>query len=149
MNLTMLAFAMALAQAAPNPQALAPMPDWLSGSWQDSQGDKWSEENWTDARGHVMLGNSRSGRGMETGFWEQMRIERSKDGTLSFWATAGEQPPVRFVASHVGYNAIVFENPAHDYPQRIRYWREGDQLKAEISLIDGSRVVGFAFARAQ
>jgi hypothetical protein len=32
----------------------------------------------------------------------------------------------------------MFENAAHNDPQRIRYWREGDVLKAEISAIDGS-----------
>jgi len=33
----------------------------------------------------------------------------------------------------------VFENRDHDYPQRIRYWREGEVLMAEISLADGSK----------
>ena len=40
---------------------------------------------------------------------------------------------------------IEFTNPAHDYPQRIRYWREGDKLIAEIALIDGKRAVSWTY----
>ena len=42
---------------------------------------------------------------------------------------------------------MTFVNPGHDYPQRVRYWREGGALKAEISLIDGSNAMQFTFAR--
>ena len=40
-----------------------------------------------------------------------------------------------------GDEAIEFANPANDYPQRIRYWRQGKLLMAEISQIDGSKAV--------
>ena len=33
---------------------------------------------------------------------------------------------------------MTFVNETHDYPQRIRYWREGMALNAETSLMDGS-----------
>ena len=45
-----------------------------------------------------------------------------------------------------GTRMIEFSNPAHDYPQRIRYWREGDTLHAEIALLDGSRAVQWSYA---
>jgi hypothetical protein len=38
----------------------------------------------------------------------------------------------------IGEDSIEFANPRHDYPQRIRYWRQGQLLMAEISKIDGS-----------
>ena len=34
---------------------------------------------------------------------------------------------------------LTFVNASHDYPQRIRYWREGKELLAEIALADGSK----------
>jgi hypothetical protein len=43
----------------------------------------------------------------------------------------------------------VFANPAHDYPQRIRYWLEGNALNAEISRIDGSKTVRWTYRRTQ
>ncbi len=121
----------------------------MSGNWTNIDGEKWSEENWLSPRGNMMLGNSWSGQGDAVGFWEQMRIEREADGNVVFWAVAGDQKPIRFVAKRNDKQSITFENPAHDYPQRIRYWRAGNKLLAEISLIDGSKPVQFAFTKAK
>jgi hypothetical protein len=123
----------------------AEMPGWMTGAWVRSDGDSWADEYWTSPRGGIMIGASRSGKGEKLQFWEHMRIEREADGKLAFWAIAGDQKPVRFVATQKTAEEIVFENPAHDYPQRIHYWREGRELKAEISLIDGSKPVAFSF----
>jgi Domain of unknown function (DUF6265) len=121
------------------------MPQWMTGAWSRSQGENWAEEYWTTPRGGIMLGASRSGRDEKLTFWEHMRIVRQDDGKLVFWAIAGDQKPVRFVAVRHAANEIIFDNPDHDYPQRIRYWRDGEQLKARISLIDGSKAGDFAF----
>ncbi len=43
----------------------------------------------------------------------------------------------------------LFANAAHDYPQRIRYWREGETLNAEISLLDGSKAMRWQYKRDQ
>jgi hypothetical protein len=74
-----------------------------------------------------------------------MRIVREADSTLAFWAISADQNPVRFVATKKSPEEIIFENAEHDYPQRIRYWREGKLLKARISLLDGSKPVDFQF----
>lgn len=121
------------------------LPSWLSGAWEKTDGDKWADEYWTPPRAGIMIGASRSGNGAKLGFWEHMRIVRETDGTLAFWAIAGDQKPVRFVATKADPREIIFENAQHDYPQRIRYWREGKDLKAEISLIDGSKAGQFSF----
>ncbi len=42
--------------------------------------------------------------------------------------------------------SIAFVNAAHDYPQRIHYWREGARLKVRISLLDGSRAAEWDYA---
>jgi hypothetical protein len=44
---------------------------------------------------------------------------------------------------------VTFFNVAHDYPQRIRYWREGDVLNAEIALKDGSKPMRWVYHRAR
>ena len=121
------------------------MPGWMTGAWARSDGDNWADEYWTPPRGGMMIGASRSGKGDKLLFWEHMRIERDARDDLAFWAIAGDQKPVRFAAVRMTATEIVFENPKHDYPQRIRYWREGKDLKARISLIDGSKAVDFSF----
>ena len=39
---------------------------------------------------------------------------------------------MRGVFQEMGERRVVFENPMHDFPQRILYWRDGDQLVARI-----------------
>jgi hypothetical protein len=122
-----------------------PMPDWMTGTWSDADGQGWSEEYWTPLRADIMLGASRSGTADALTFWEQMRIQKEDNGTVALWATGADQKPIRFEATMSGSNVVVFENPEHDYPQRIHYWREGRTLKAEISMMDGSKTVAFSF----
>ena len=40
---------------------------------------------------------------------------------------------------------MTFVNADNDYPKRVRYWREGGELRAEISQLDGSDAMQFAF----
>ena len=120
-------------------------PEWMNGAWARGDGESWADEYWTPPRDGIMIGARHSGKADKLQFWEHMRIVREDDGKLAFWAIAGDQKPVRFVATQKTAEEIVFENPAHDYPQRIHYWREGKVLKAQISLIDGSNAKDFEF----
>jgi hypothetical protein len=122
-----------------------PMPEWMTGAWEHADEQGWADEYWTPLRGDLMLGSARSGTGEKLDFWEQMRIQKEDDGAVVLWVVSAGQKPVRFEATVSAENSIVFENPEHDYPQRIYYWREGKELKAEISLLDGSTVVRFSF----
>ena len=47
---------------------------------------------------------------------------------------------IEFPLVLISEEAIEFANPAQNYPQRIRYWRQGKLLMAEASRIDGSDV---------
>jgi hypothetical protein len=122
-----------------------PMPEWLAGAWSHEEGDIWSNEVWSPLRSDVMLGFNRSGKDGETLFWEHMWIVKEDDGGVAFWAVSADEKPVRFELVVSMDKEVVFENPAHDYPQRIHYWREGKTLKAEISMMDGSKPVQFSF----
>ena len=74
-----------LLQATTPPQA---MPAFLSGCWeQRSKDDRWTEECWTSARGGLMIGSGRDGKGDEVRHWEWMRIERGADGSLTFYGS--------------------------------------------------------------
>lgn len=120
-------------------------PSWMAGEWMEAKGDAWAEEFWTHPRGGIMIGAGRTGKGEKLTGWEAMRIVRGTDGKLSFVAQPGGAPPSSFPMVSQGNREIVFANPAHDYPQKIRYWRDDAGLNAEISLIDGSKAQRFAF----
>jgi Domain of unknown function (DUF6265) len=120
-----------------------PMPGWMTGAWAGGEGDAWVDEFWTPPRGDLMIGAGRAGQGSKLASFEHMRIERESDGTLVFWALPGGKNATRFVAVHADSDDVIFENAANDYPQRVRYWRDGDGLKAQISLLDGSQPMNF------
>jgi len=124
----------------------APFPAWLAGAWSMADGDHWTEEFWTHARGGIMIGASREGDGDSLRSWEAIRILRTADGSLAYVPMPGGGPPVEFMLTAQAAQSIEFANPGHDYPQRIRYWREGDTLHAEIAMIDGSRAVRWRYS---
>ena len=122
------------------------MPNWMMGAWSAHKGDSWTEEFWTSPRGGIMLGAGRSGKGDTLQTWEQMQIRIGKDGGLAFFAMPRGAIPIEFPIIAQTGNSITFENAAHDYPQRIRYWREGQLLKAEISKADGSDAYSWTYS---
>lgn len=126
-----------LAQTVARPQ----LPGWMAGTWMMEDGAEWSDEVWTDPRGGMMIGVSRSGFGPQLQSWEVAQIRVKPDGTISLFAQPQGKGAYEFPMVLISEESIEFANPAHDYPQRIRYWRQGKLLMAEISLLDGSRAV--------
>ncbi|MBK7284377.1 MAG: hypothetical protein IPI83_08420 [Sphingomonadales bacterium] len=124
----------------------ASAPDWMAGAWIETKGEGWTDEFWTPMRGGIMIGAGRSGTGEALSSWESLRIERGTDGVLTFWGSPGGAKPVPFRMVSSTATEIVFANPAHDYPQRIHYWRDGKLLNAEISLADGSKSLRWTYS---
>ena len=95
-----------------------------------------------------MIGMGRSGRGESLQSWEVMRIVRAADGTLALHAAPEGGKETIFPVLEQGVRDISFANPDHDYPQRIRYWREGRLLMAETAMMDGSNAQNWTYAPA-
>jgi hypothetical protein len=142
----LLGFVAALAGTSVAAQEAPAFPSWMAGAWSTSDGERWTEEFWTHARGGIMIGASREGRGEVLRTWESIRIQRKPDGTLAYIPMPNGGPPVEFAMVRQDAQSIEFANAAHDFPQRIRYWREGRALHAEISLIDGSRATSWSYS---
>jgi len=104
---------------------------WMKGCWRTEVLGQEITEIWTAPPAPVMLGQAVTRRDGETVFWEQLRIEE-RDGVLALIAMPGGAAPVRFEATEVGEDHIVFENPNHDYPRRIVYTRMGRMLTARV-----------------
>lgn len=123
--------------------------DWLSGHWCGRQGDERIEEMWTTPAGTAMLGMARTlgDAGMQS--FEYMRIEE-RAGKPHFVAQPGGAPPTAFAIGAHDAQSATFHNPGHDFPQTVRYWRDGANLRAEISGPDGQggeMKIGFTYAR--
>ena len=63
---------------------------------------------------------------------EFARIAAGADGRVAFNAVPDGQPPAAFAVKTFGVHRVVFENLAHDFPQRVIYSREGDVLTDRI-----------------
>lgn len=138
--------AMPLAQAdLPAPARLQPLA-WLLGSWEREGLREGSSgvETW-QVEGDAFVGSGKRLKGATLVFEEKLRLEA--DGTDVFYvADVAENPqPVRFRMVEQAGTSAVFENPAHDFPKRIAYRLEGEQLVV-VTSGDG-REVTFRFKR--
>lgn len=121
--------------ATPTQPAQIESLHWLAGSWVSADPDgPRTVEHWLAPDGGTMLGINRTVAGDRTVFFEYLRIEVEDGGPLVYLASPkGRHPPTRFARVDQGPQWIAFENPTHDFPQRIEYRRAGTQLTMTIS----------------
>lgn len=104
---------------------------WLSGCWASAGQDEGSGEVWMKPSGGSLFGVSRVVRGPKTVAWEFMRIVETEDGGVDFIASPSGQAAARFRLVEMSPERVVFENPEHDFPQRVIY-----------QLLDDDRLLG-------
>ncbi len=117
---------MALAQPT-GAQRLA----WLQGCWAIDTPERTVEEQWMAPRAGSLLGMSRTVRGGKLVAHESV-ILRERGDRFDYEASPSGQTTTVFGSTEVGSASIVFENLAHDFPQRIGYARRGTALDAWI-----------------
>lgn len=119
--------------------AYAQDPSWLVGYWLSCSPGREVSETWSDTRAGMMIGSAIT---VEDGkpSWEFSRIGLSAAG-LSYFALPDGQEPAEFPLSKTKSSAtkLVFENLAHDFPQRVIYAREGGKLSARIEGMIGGK----------
>lgn len=124
---------------------------WLEGCWEAVSPRRTIEENWTAARGHTMIGVGRTVRG-DSLFEYEFLVLREKGDRLAYEAHPSGQPTTTFLSKEVTDSTVVFEDPAHDFPQRVGYRRVGtDSLVAWIEGTTGGkeRRIEFPYRRAR
>jgi Domain of unknown function (DUF6265) len=105
---------------------------WMAGSWAGSSRGIDMEEHWTGPKGASMIGIHRDvGKG-RTMLFEFLRIEQQGDQIIYLSMPNGRSPATAFPLKEVSGTRVVFENAAHDFPQRIIYWKDGNDLRARI-----------------
>ena len=121
---------------------------FLSGCWSRIAGTRVVEERWMPPRAGTMLGMARTVRGDTLVEWEFIRLFE-RNGKLVYAAQPSGQEPAEFESESVEGNAITFANPAHDFPQRIKYRAIGDSLHARIEGASNGRERGIDFRYAR
>jgi len=110
----------------------------MAGSWSGTIKGVEMDEQWTTAKGGVMLNMHREVRPNGKTSFEFATIGQKGDD-ITFFAQPGGHPPTPFRMTEQSAKKIVFENPEHDYPQRIVYWlSEKGELCAATETLKGT-----------
>lgn len=120
--------------AAPDHDRDGPLAElaWMTGHWISDGDGMYMEEYWLAPRGGLMMGLHRDVPAKGGAFFEYLRIEHAAGETIYHASPQGRPAtPFKLIRSE-GIRA-VFENKAHDFPQRILYWLDGNgRLHARI-----------------
>ena len=126
--ITLLLFSSLAFAQAPPPRALA--LEWMAGQWVH-EGRGTVSETWLGPRNGVLVAANLTTFASGRATFEFLRIAETEGG-LSYFASPAGRAPVEFRLREIGERRVSFENPGHDFPQRILYWREGEALVARI-----------------
>jgi hypothetical protein len=116
---------------------------WLIGAWQNNSPEGSATEIWEKKNDSTFAGNSYFIVGVDTVSLETISLEQH--GKELFYIptvkvqNAGQ--PVKFKLTSITDKNLVFENPLHDFPQKISYTKISDSyLSAEISgIMEGNQ----------
>jgi len=118
---------------------------FMSGCWAGKVGPMTVEEQWNLPMGGQMMGIARTAKGERVVFSEFMRIQ-TREGVLVYTPRIGTNAkPVEFKAIRQSASEVVFENPTHDFPQRIIYRLTDKGLFARIEGVDKGKERGEDF----
>lgn len=121
--------------------------DWLIGCWWTP--DKSSQEVWVADSDHSLAGFAVNVRDDAVSYYEILTIRQREDGSFVFTAHPAREPTAAFKATEITETGVVFTNPDHDYPQKISYFIENDELVATISMLNGDRLHSFRKATCE
>jgi len=99
---------------------------WLEGKWEGNENGATTFEEWYPIKGTTIMGTGGVYSEKDTLFSEKIRIELT-DGELYYVAAVPGNPhPVAFKLIKSEKDSTTFENPQHDFPQRIIYSKNAD-----------------------
>ena len=110
---------------------------WIAGHWAYMGADGARvDEVWLPPAGGLMLGMNRYVPADKHALYENLRIETRPDGSTVFVGWPQGQAPTDFKLTSASASRVSFFNLAHDYPQGISYWRDGDELLARVDGVE-------------
>jgi hypothetical protein len=133
--------AASLSTASPLPQLA-----WLQGCWAADNAEPGTVEQWSSPAGGTMFGFSRTIKQGKTVEYEFVQIREVEPGKLAYLAQPSGQPSAALTLLRHSDTEFVFENLAHDFPQRVIYRRDGERtLRARIEGMSKGKLKGIDF----
>lgn len=121
--------------------------DWLVGNWKrlDNELENKTFENWKKETNNRFLGHGFVMKELDT-IWQEKMILSKKE---SIWVlevnTPGNDDLVEFSLTEYDSNSFTVENPNHDFPKKIKYWKNKEKLSALVS--GNENEINFEFER--
>ncbi|MDF1696081.1 MAG: DUF6265 family protein [Saprospiraceae bacterium] len=122
-------------------------PNWLLGNWKrvgEKEGQQ-TYENWTLVQPDKYKGVGCTVKGKDTIWREDIVLEKEAD----IWAfkvkTQGETTATHFKVTKLTPTSFICENPENEFPKKIEYRFDGQNIQAEIS--GGGPTIPFNFVR--
>lgn len=128
---------------------------WLLGDWQSERKSGVLTESWKQVNDSSYEGKSyMTSKAGENKMLEEMQLiyRQKKYHFISVVPGQNKELPVSFAINDFSYNHFLAENPAHDFPRRIKYELiKQDSLHAWIDggLSNADQRVDFYFSRKQ
>jgi hypothetical protein len=120
---------------------------WLAGCWEMSgaNGMTLISEMWMKPAGNSMIGVGRTIKIGKLVDFEFLRIVEDASGLAYISRPSSNKEETTFKMLRSSTDEIVFENAAHDFPQRIMYKRNGEKMTARIEGTVGGKLKGTDF----
>ncbi len=110
---------------------------WLQGHWQGNEDGTVTDEYWMPPRGGMMPGVNRTVAQSGRASFEFMRIAETDNG-ITFFASPQGREATPFLMKELSETHVIFESDVNDFPKRIIYRKQGEELHARIEgTIDG------------
>ncbi len=123
---------------------------WMSGCWRMTRGATVIDEQWLRPLAGMMLGTGRTVRAGKVAEYEFVVLRVSPTGA-TYEAHPSGQDSTTFTSQGAPTGEeILFENPTHDFPQKVGYRKAGsDSMVAWIegNTGQGNQKIEFPYAR--
>ncbi|MFZ1699985.1 MAG: DUF6265 family protein [Pyrinomonadaceae bacterium] len=119
---------------------------WMSGCWETTGTGLATTERWGKATDNLLIGTSQTVRGTKSVAFEFLRVINNGNGLIYVAQPSSAKESTSFPAVRMSANEVVFENPTHDFPQRVIYRLDKpDSLFARIEGKQGEKEMGIDF----
>jgi len=120
--------------------------DWVLGNWERTNNSKGTKtyESWTKKSKDEYIGLGCTLKGKDSVFKENIRLIKLKD-IWRFEVVGVNEAPTLFKFTSNTTNSFTCENQLNEFPKKISYSFDGENLKAIIS--DDTNEIPFVFKR--
>jgi hypothetical protein len=100
---------------------------------------------WTPVAGQSMFGIGRTVKGGKLADFEYLRIVQDDKGIFYIARPKDNPEETSFKLTKLSGMEAIFENPTHDFPQKIIYRVDGTTLFARVEGNNKGKMMGFDF----